>query len=284
MRKVAVFGSTGLVGSNLFHYFSNNGSVQGSCRHSDGADNRFLYGVKFDDLTNIDFSDFSEIYYTIHSPHFDELKIQEKFRYNYLLYHNFLNHLYYINFPGVVFYSSTEAVQRISDMNFGSHGFDYAYTHLMCERLSYFCKDKIKVYNYRHPNLFGYNHYKKRYEGVICDFIESSLKAEKIFLKSDGAALREFRMVDSDLALYDGCERIPDCNAYRSTRSKFSILEWSALVAKTVGEAKQRRVELNVMGQAVNCDKILCDSKIYDESSILSDIKLTVDHMMGDLQ
>jgi nucleoside-diphosphate-sugar epimerase len=282
MNKLLVFGATGLVGSNLIEHFKKNSSVTGSFRSNQNFNlnnyDDIEYNYKNYNLDELNLSDYNEIHYTIHSPHSDDRLFSEKLNDNFFLYYNLVQLLCDINYEGRLVYYSTEGIDRMSDFQYGSNQFEYAYTHLKCENLKLFESTNLFIDNIRLPNLYGFNHFSNTYSGLICYFLESAFKFRKIELLSDGLEIRGMCNIEPESNLGLQTKYFPHEKLFRVKCKKYNIITFATICAIAVDGILGGRTSLLVKG----IDKpTIVDKNHSDIKLLFENIKYIADKMQS---
>ena len=282
MNQVLVFGATGLVGSNLIEHFKKNYAVTGSFRNKQNSNlknyDNIEYNYKNYNLNELNLNDYNEIHYTIHSPHSDDRVFSEKLNDNFFLYYNLVQKLCDINYEGRLIYYSTEGIDRMSNLQYGSNQFEYAYTHLICENLKLLESTNLLIDNIRLPNLYGFNHFSNTFNGLICYFLESAFKYRKIELLSDGLDKRAMCSTEAKNDLGFQTKFFPHEKLFRVKCKKYNIITFATICALAVDEITGGRTSLLVKG----IDKpTIIDKDHSDIKSLYKQIKYMAGKMRG---
>ena len=250
MRKILIFGASGLVGSNLIEYYSAGSDVIGTLRNISGSTpNRVEYNHSNKKMSNLDVASYDEIHYTIHSPHSDDRDFVYKLRDNFNLYYNLVQLLCSRNYRGTLNYYSTEGIDRIAELPFGANQFNYSYTHLLCENLKRCEHIGFKVNNIRLPNLYGFNFFTQEFSGLICNFLNSALFSRRIELLSDGLDERAMCGISAENNLGLNMEFFSGEDIYRIKSKRYNVMTFANTCALISNELLGGNTRVLVKGK-----------------------------------
>jgi UDP-glucose 4-epimerase len=214
VKKICVVGSSGYIGSYLVNYLKKNYKLAAHSRKKI-LDINFYNNVKkiiIGDIKNkkvinkiLNYHP-DTIIYTISYNHFkSEKNLNESLRNNFEPFNYLISQIIKRNLKIKIIYFSTMQVygreykKKIINEDYPKNILNiYSLTHSMCEDLLFVYKNKISSHVVRLSNSFGMPILKDLncWWPVLNDLCRTAKKYNKIIIKSDGSALRDFISLD----------------------------------------------------------------------------------------